>query len=316
MITTITLNPSVDKRYMIDSFQKNGVFRTKEMAQTAGGKGLNVARVIKLLGEGVVTSGLAGGKNGEIIEDELNKLEISNKFVRIKGETRNCIAILSDDSSQTEILESGPSVTEEEVNKFLARYDEMLKDSTTICASGSIPKGVPVEIYRELIIRAKMNNIPFILDTSGEALKEGIKASPYLIKPNRDEIKTLTDIEIESEKDIIDSGRRLIQSGIEVVVISLGGEGSIVFYRNKIYKTLLPKVKVINPVGSGDSMVAGFAIALERGYNITETIKYASAAGTANAMEEETGNVSEEIVEDLMKKIRVEELNGIGYWHN
>lgn len=308
MITTITLNPSVDKRYMVDNFHKNGIFRIKDMAQTAGGKGLNAARVVKLLGEPVIASGLTGGKNEEIIKEELNELEIINRFIKIKGETRNCIAILSDDSSQTEILEPGPLVTEKEINEFLYIYDEILEDSTIICASGSIPENVPVDIYKELIERAKINSIPFLLDTSGRALKEGIKASPYMIKPNRDELMSLTDMEINSEKDIIKRGKRLIESGIEVVVISLGGEGSMIFHGNKIYKVLLPKVHIINPVGSGDSMIAGFAVGLKRGYNFEEMIKFASAVGTANAMEKETGVVSKKIVNDLTKRIKIKEI--------
>lgn len=309
MIATITLNPSVDKSYMIDNFQKNGVFRAKEVVQTAGGKGLNVAKVVKLLGEPVVTSGFIGGKNGNIIEEKLSKLEIVNEFVKIKGETRNCIAILSKDCSQTEILEYGPTVTEEEIEKFLMRYDEILEKSTIICASGSIAQNVPIDIYKKLVLRAKMNNVKFLLDTSGKALEEGIKACPYLIKPNKDEIMAYTDTKVYSEENIIEAGKKLIQSGIEVVVISLGEKGAIVFHRRKIYKILLPKLEVVNPVGSGDSMIAGFAVALERGYSFEKMIKFASATGTANALEKNTGKVSKEIVEELLNRIKIEEIN-------
>ncbi|SHK07871.1 1-phosphofructokinase [Paramaledivibacter caminithermalis] len=308
MIATITLNPSLDKRYIIENFKKNGVFRVKEMSETAGGKGLNVAKVVKLLGEPVAVSGLIGGKNGDIIEEKLMNLGITNEFVKIKGETRSCIAILSNDLSQTEILEAGPSISQEETERFLKKYDEMIKRTTIICASGSIPQNVPSSVYRELISRAKNNNVKFLLDTSGKALKEGIKALPYLIKPNKDELIELTNVEIKSEKDILNSGIKLVQKGIEVVVISLGGEGCIVFNKDRIYKTLLPKVEVVNPVGSGDSMVAGFAVALEKGYSFKKMIKFASAVGTANAMEHETGKVSKDVVEDLMNKIEIEEI--------
>lgn len=308
LIATITLNPSVDKRYLVNNFKKDGVFRALETDQTAGGKGLNVAKVVKLLGEDIITSGLIGGKNGEIIEEQIDKLNINNEFVKIKGETRNCIAILSNDSSQTEILEAGPIISNEEVDKFLNKYDEILKKASIICASGSIPQNIDSNIYKELICRAKQRNVKFLLDTSGEALKEGIKATPFLIKPNKDELVGLTGINIKCDEDMIKCGKKLIDSGIEIVVISLGGEGSIVFYKDKIFKVRLPKVEVVNPVGSGDSMIAGFAVALERGYKLEEMIKFASAAGTANAMENETGKVSLEIIEDIIDEIEVKEI--------
>ncbi|WP_432663270.1 1-phosphofructokinase [Wukongibacter baidiensis] len=306
MIATITLNPSVDKRYFVTDFQKDGVFRAKETQETAGGKGLNVARVIKSLDEPVITTGFIGGKNGQIIEEKLNELQIIDEFVKIEGETRNCIAILSDDSSQTEILESGPSISQKEIDKFLVRYDEILSKATILCASGSIPHNLPRDIYKELILRAKEYNVKFLLDTSGDGFKTGIESAPYLVKPNKEELEELTEISIESEEDIIISGKELLKKGIEIVVISLGGEGSIVFSRDNIFKVKLPNVTVVNPVGSGDSMIAGFAVALKRGYSIEKMIKFASATGTANAMEKETGKVSREIVMELMDKIKVE----------
>lgn len=293
---------------MVEDFEKDGVYRAKEIEETAGGKGLNVARVVKCLGETVITSGFIGGKNGEIIEEKLDELQISNMFVKIKGQTRNCIAILSNDSSQTEILEAGPRISEEEKERFLMKYEEILKRSNIVCASGSIPENVSKDIYKELIYRGKKHNVKFLLDTSGEGLKKGIEALPYLIKPNKDELIELTGKDIKTDEDIILCGKELIKKGIEIVVMSLGEQGSIIFHKSNIYKVKLPNIKVINPVGSGDSMIAGFAVALERGYDIEKMIKFASASGTANAMEKETGKVSEKVVKELINKIQIEEI--------
>lgn len=308
MIATITLNPSVDRRYMVKDFNKNGVFRAQQVEATAGGKGLNVARVIKQLGESVVTLGFLGGMNGEFIENELKKMGIINLFTKIKGETRNCIAILANDHSQTEILEPGPEITEKEINNFLKEYDNILKKSKIICASGSLPQNVPVDFYNELINRAKKANVKFILDTSGEALKYGIKASPFLVKPNRQEVQDITGIKINTERDLLKSAKILSKYAIKILVISLGSEGSVVIHDDELYKVRIPKINAINPVGSGDSMIAGFAVALARGLNFEETINFATACGTANAMEQGTGMINMKNVEFIMGNIVISKL--------
>lgn len=307
MITTITLNPSIDKRYVVDNFKIGGVFRVKEMQQTPGGKGLNVTRVINQIGEPVAATGFLGGKNGEFIKESLNRLGIPNSFITIKGEIRSCIAILSSYGSQTEVLESGPEISEIEIERFYERYKELIKRSSIIIASGSLPKSVPIDMYKDLITLSKKRGIKFILDTSGKALIEGIKAQPYLIKPNKEELEAIVGSKINSEEDLILWGKELCNNGIEIVVISLGGEGSLVFHKKSIYRVKVPKVELVNPVGSGDAMVAGFAVAIKRGFDIKEMISFASACGTANAMEEETGYVNLKNVKGIKEKILIEE---------
>ena len=307
MITTITLNPSVDRRYMIDDFEAGQIFRTSSYGATAGGKGLNVTRVASALGEKVLATGLLGGKSGELIEAELDKVEgVSYDFVKIEGETRSCIAIVSAGGGQTEILESGPTVFEQDVERFLTHYKSLLEKSSIIVASGSILAGMPKTIYADLIKMAKEQNVPFLLDTSGIALQEGIKAGPTLVKSNLEELEAYVGRKLVNEADVVRAGKQLAENGIVYVVISLGGEGSIVIHHNKVYRVRLPKVEVINPVGSGDSMVAGFAVGLARNYDLIQTIKLASASGTANAVEQSTGSINLEKVEELIGQIVVE----------
>lgn len=308
MISTITLNPSIDRRYIVDNFEKDGIFRAKEIHQTAGGKGINVARVIKLLGEPVLTSGFIGGKSGEFILDELNRLEIKNDFVHIKGETRSCIAILSNDSSQTEILEPGPEILDEEMNIFLKKYREILKKTHIVCVSGSLPKRVPVDFYKDMISEAHRFNVKFILDTSGIGLKEGIKALPYLIKPNKEELENLLNTKLKTEKDIIMGAKSLIEEGIEFIVVSLGEKGAIVLDKNRVLKVGIPKIAAKNPVGSGDSMIAGFAVALEKGFDLEKMIIFGTCCGIANAMDDQSGTVNPRNVYSMMDKVVVEEL--------
>lgn len=309
LISTITLNPSIDKTYVVNNFHKNGVFRVNEMVVSAGGKGLNVSRVITQLGEKVIATGLLGGKSGEFIEEEIINLGIINEFVKIQGETRSCIAITSQDLSQTEILEPGPIVKDEELISFYNKYDELLDRSDIICASGSLPQNVPIEIYSDLIIKAKKKNKKFILDASGKPLKQGLLAKPYLIKPNRDELNELAGKTLHSEEDFIKYGQLLSKEGIEVVVISLGGDGALAFNNNNIYKISIPKIEIKSTVGSGDSMIAGFAVGINRGYSFEDTLKLAAACGTANALEKITGTVNIENVKRIKDEIKINIIN-------
>lgn len=305
MIVTITLNPSIDRSYMVNEFEKNRVFRCTDYTKTAGGKGLNVTRVINDLGEAVISTGFLGGRNGNFIQDELDALNIKNDFIKIKGETRDCIAILGGDNSQTEILESGPEISKYELNDFLKNYDNIIKESKIICASGSLPKNTNIDMYFNLIKTANKYNKKFILDTSGECLKEGIKAKPFLIKPNKEELENIISCKINNIEGFIKEAIKIQLSGVENVLISMGGDGSILVCSHGVLRTVIPKVNILNPVGSGDSMVAGFAVALERGYSIEKTLMFASACGTANAMEMRTGEVNIDNINSLIKQIQV-----------
>ena len=289
MILVVNLNASVDKRYEMKELEKGTVMRAFKVENTPGGKGIHVANVATILGEECIATGFLGGKTGEFIEEKLVEYNINSDFVKINGETRECLAIITEDLAQTEILEPGPEVSMEEQNKFLLKYKELVKRSNIIVASGSVPRNIPKNFYGELISIANKNNKKFLLDTSGELLVEGIKSKPFFIKPNRDEIEALTGKRIETDED----------------AISLGSKGSIAGYKGRFYKVNVPKITAVNPVGSGDSYVGGVAVALERGYAIEDILRYASACGTANAMEEETGFVRKEVVEDLYKKITV-----------
>jgi len=308
MLLTITLNPSIDRRYSVNGFEKGKIFRTDGFQYTPGGKGINVAKVIKAFDEPVVATGFLGGRAGSFIKEKLDEMNITSEFISIKGETRSCIAILSDDGSQTEILEPGPLILQEDMEKFLYLYENLIKDADVICASGSLPRGLGVATYKVLIELANKQRKKFILDTSREALKQGIESKPYLIKPNKEELESLLGISICSENDIIKAAKYLINKGISIVAISLGKEGSLVVIDNYMYRVKTPKIDAVNPVGSGDSMIAGFAVSIKRNYDFEYMLRLAAACGTANAMEEETGKVDINKVNKLMNKITVEKV--------
>lgn len=308
MILVVNLNASVDKRYKISEVTKGSVMRASHVDNTPGGKGIHVANVVTILKEDCIATGFLGGKTGEFIEEKLNEYNIRQDFVKIQGDTRECIAIITDDLTQTEILEPGPEVKISEQDEFIKKYTELIKDSDIIVASGSLPRNIPKDFYGKLIKMANDLGKKFLLDTSGDSLKEGIKAKPFFIKPNKDEIEALTGRKIESVEDAIAEIKEFHKQGIELVVISLGSDGSVAGYNNKFYKVNVPKVNAVNPVGSGDSYVGGIAVALQRGYNIEDMLKYASACGTANALEEETGFVNKNTVEDLFNQISINTL--------
>lgn len=308
MILVINLNASVDKRYEIEDIQKGQVMRARHVENTPGGKGLHVANVATILKEDCIATGLLGGKSGEFIEESLKEYGIKQDFVKIKGETRSCLAFITDDLVQTEILEPGPEVSEVEQQDFLDKYIDLIQQSKIVVASGSVQKNIPAIFYRKLIEMANSQGKKFLLDTSGELLREGIEGKPYFIKPNRDEIEALTGRRIKSIEDAVREIKEFQTKGIIFVAISLGKEGSIAGFEGKFYKVKVPEIDALNPVGSGDSYVAGIAVAMQRGYDIKDTLKFASACGTANAMEKETGFVTESVVNELFEKIIVEEI--------
>lgn len=308
MILVINMNSSVDKRYEITDIEKGQVIRARSVENTPGGKGIHVANIATILNEDCIVTGLLGGKTGEFIQERLNDYGIKQDFVKINGETRECIAFITDDLLQTEILEPGPIVSQDEQYKFLDKYIDLLQESTVVVASGSVPRNFPSNIYRKLIEMANSQGKKFLLDTSGELLREGIKGKPYFIKPNKDEIEFLTGRKLNNIEDVIREIRLFHDKGIRFVVISLGEKGSVAGYDGRIYKVTIPKVNAVNPVGSGDSYVGGIAVGIKRGYEIEELLKFASACGTANAIEKETGFVKESVVNELFNKIVVEEI--------
>lgn len=308
MITIVNLNASVDKRYEISDIVKGKVMRARAVENTAGGKGLHVANVAHILGEDIVATGFVGGTTGDFIENKLKEIGIKSNFVRIGAATRECLAFITDDLVQTEVLEPGPFVTDEEKSKFINLYDNLLNDSDVVVASGSVPKNVETNIYAKLIEKANKADKKFLLDTSGELLKEGIKAKPFLIKPNKDELEMLTGKTIIDEKDILKHVKTLSESGIKCVIVSLGADGSLVCFDGDVFKVTIPRVNAVNPVGSGDSLVGGFAVGIERNYPIEKIIALGTACGTANAMIKETGWVETKTVKEIMEKVKIEKI--------
>lgn len=314
MITTVTLNASVDKAYHMTGAIENGtVMRVARVCNTAGGKGLNVARVAKACGSDVQATGLVGGFNGRYLESLAQADGITSNFGHIAGETRSCINVLDPKYRSTEYLEPGTRVSSEELDAYLDEFPSIITDSNVVTLSGSLPAGVGADTYQRLVRLVKDAGKQVILDTSGEALRLGIEAGPTMIKPNRDEIEALFGITVTSRDDVVSYARRLHEGGVANVVVSLGGEGALLSCDEGTYQAIPPEVKVENTVGCGDSMVAAFAVALERGMGAREALSYAVAVGSAAAMSPNTGDYDPSDRDDILPKVEVRTIGEGGH---
>ena len=291
MILTVTLNSSIDKLYLMESVQPETVMRVKEVHNTAGGKGLNVSRIAAKLGESVTAMGFIGGFNGQYLESLVSSPLIRCAFTPVEGETRSCINCWDLSSSRsTEYLEPGSPVTAVDVTRFLNDFLLQLPAADVVTVSGSAPEGVPDDFYDELIRRCRSAGVPMLVDTSGARLISAVKEKPFFIKPNEDEIVQLTGRSFSGMNEAVSSLKKLYDSGIPNVVLSLGANGALLACGEGVFHGRPPKISPRNTVGCGDSMVAGFAAGFVRSLSAEETFRTALAVSAASALSLFTGD--------------------------
>jgi len=307
LITTVTLNAAIDKTYFVPAFEHGIVSRVEKALSTAGGKGLNVARVLRQLGQAdVAATGFAGGYNGKFITSKVEEAGIAAAFVECAGESRICLNVIDGrDGSSTELLEPGPEIGEAEMAALKRKLARLSAESAVVVFSGSLPKGVPLGAYAELIALSREAGAEVFLDTSGEALALGTAALPSFVKPNEDEIAAL--LPKGKDGDLRDGIASLMERGLSQVVVTLGGEGAVAGIRGRLYRVRIPPVRAVSAVGSGDAFVAGYAYGQARGWPAEDVLKFAAAAGSANAMSPLTGDVDAALHRGLLSEITVEE---------
>ena len=309
MILTVTLNAAIDKRYVVEGFRTGEVNRMKECTYVPGGKGLNVSKPVSIYGAEVVATGFAGGHAGAYIEDALKPFGIRSAFYHVDAESRSCINIWDEvNQVQTEFLEPGFTLTEEDFAGFEAKFRQLVQEAKVVAMSGSVPKGLDGTAYQRLVKIVKDAGIPVILDTSGKLLEMGIEAIPTMIKPNIDEIRMLTGKRCDDISEIIEAARAIHERGVKIVAVSLGADGSLAVGDDGIFRARVPKIDAVNTVGCGDSMIAGFALGLSKGLPLEETLRLASAISAAAAMREETGFFVMEDMEKLLPQIEITRL--------
>jgi tagatose 6-phosphate kinase len=308
MIATVTLNAAIDKTYYLDHFEYAKVSRIQRMHAVPGGKGINVARVIHQLGGDVISTGFIGGKNGEFIENELKKQGIPHDFIKVDGESRLCLNVINHSNhTSTELLEPGPTLNDESLEEMKNHIRDISRNSKIIVLSGSLPLGVSLSYYAELIQISKKEGARVFLDTSSDALLRGIHAKPFLIKPNQDEVKKISNTEFD-ERTLNDKIMELMMQGISSVVVSLGSQGSIAGYSGRLFRIKAPLIEAVNTVGCGDSFIAGMAFACDRGDDIEVCFRLATAVGTANALTYEAGHIRIEDVKRLLPQVEMQQI--------
>lgn len=311
-LLTITLNTSVDIAYQLDHFELNQTNRVKNVIKAAGGKGLNVTRVANILGIDHLATGVIGGTTGEFIKRDLEQDHIKHDFYETNIESRQCIAILNG-AHQTELLEPGYSITQEDIQSFMKHVNELIQAHDIIAISGSALPGMNVETYQAHIDFAVSHGKKVLLDVNGHTLKDLLnhegQSLPYLIKPNIEELNQLFNVkDYDNHQEIIEALRSPLLSQIPCVMISLGSNGALYKYQHQIYKVNIPKIKAVNAVGSGDSSIAGFSYGLIHKHDVHYVVKSAMAAGIANALEQKTGFLTKENFEYYLAKIKIEQL--------
>ncbi|WP_297820132.1 1-phosphofructokinase family hexose kinase [uncultured Lactobacillus sp.] len=316
MIITITINPSVDRLYHINKLKPGSLNRVDLKKHMVGGKGFNAGRVSSLLGSKTIVSGFIGGENGKFIEHEAKQDLYETLFINTKKETRNCLQIIDDQGTKTEINENGLAIDPHYYEELMIDLKKLLinKKITAISLNGSLPKGCSYQYYLELIqlIRKTKPNCYIILDTSGNILNQILDTDilPDIIKPNEHEIAEYLNKPVVTDPlelmHYIEKNTKL--NAVPIIFVSLGAKGCLVKYHNNYYYAIQKPVEAVNSEGSGDSMVGGILSALDKNSDITKTIQYACAAGTANAMNIKTGFIDKKIFEELVPDIKIEKL--------
>lgn len=300
MILTVTLNPAVDKTCHINELLLGQVNRLQSVISIAGGKGVNVTKILRQFDYPVIAMGFLGGYSGQMIEEKLSEMGAECHFTHIDEETRVTTNILAENGYVTEIVEPGPEISEEELRRFINEYSRQLEKCEIVVLSSSIPRGISNDIYATLIDLAKERGCKVFLDTSGEALKAGVKAAPYLIKPNRKEMEYLVGKRLNNIEDMVQEAEILLDMGIEKVVISLGKNGLLCVDKQGVLKQDAHKVKAVNTVACGDSVVASYCMSEIEQKDRAEALKCAVALSAANATTEVSAEIPVEVYKEFL----------------
>lgn len=297
MIYTVTFNPALDYIVNMDNLKLGETNRSTSEMILSGGKGINVSIVLKNLGFDNVALGFVAGFTGEEIENGTRKLGITTDFIHLK-EGLSRINVKLKANEETEVNGTGPIISENELNALYGKLENLKKDDILVLA-GSVPNTLPQDIYEKIMEMLQDKGIKIVVDATKDLLLNVLKYKPFLIKPNNHELSEIFGVEIKTEQKIIDYAKKLQDKGARNVLVSRAGDGAILIAENgDIYKSPAPKGKVVNSVGAGDSMVAGFIAGYLKNNNYEEAFKTGVASGSASAFSKYLAK-KEEILEIL-----------------
>ena len=287
MIATVTLNPSLDEWVSLPSLRLGQLNRAGGFARYPGGKGINVSRVLHELGGRTVAFALAGGEDGHILRTLMDRLAIPHEFVAVAGSTRNNYKIQTErPKALTELNTPGQAVSSTALHRLARRLLARIASLDAIVFSGSLPPGVPVSTYATWIRRFRQQGVLTVLDASGPAFRQGLRARPWLVKPNRQEAEEALGRRIRSESSAAQAVRALLRLGPARVILSLGADGAVMGAADPpgLWVARPPAVRVVSGVGAGDSLVGGFLWSWMRRRSLIEALRWGIASGAATAM--------------------------------
>ncbi|MBH0158255.1 1-phosphofructokinase [Fictibacillus sp. 5RED26] len=303
MIYTCTLNPSIDYIARVEDFKEGHLNRTSDTFVYPGGKGINVSRVLKHLGIDSTALGYTGGFTGAFLKDFLTEEQILHDFINVSEVTRINVKLKS--HKETEINGLGPSISIEKQHDLLQKIDHMSEGDFLLLA-GSIPPSISEDFYAEIAKKCKDQGIHAVIDTAGEALRKTLSFQPFLIKPNHHELGELFQTNVNSKEDAIFYGKKLLEAGVQNVIVSMAGDGAIFLNKDTVLISNVPVGTVKNSVGAGDSVVAGFLSQIIQERDLSTAFQYGVAAGSATAFSEDLCTLEQ--VESLRKQIVIEEV--------
>ena len=306
MIYTVTLNPALDKTVEIPGMALDTVNRVTSMRIDPGGKGINVSKVIAKLGGESCAVGILGGESGRTLLAALEREGLRTHFRFVEGQTRTNLKIIDRAlHTNTDINEPGLTVSPADLDALLRDLLGMVHEGDIVVLAGSLPQGAPQDTYRVWTAACREKGARVCLDADGVLLAEGLKAAPYLIKPNEDELSRLVGHRLTDTDELIAEGRRLLKGGVTRVVISLGERGALYLRRNEVLYAEGLSVPVGSTVGAGDSVVAALAYADSLGMSDEDAVRLSTATGAANVMCSGTQPAEREAIEKLLPQVKI-----------
>ncbi|HLH72845.1 MAG TPA: 1-phosphofructokinase [Chloroflexota bacterium] len=309
MIVTVTLNPAVDRVIVLCELHLGDTNRVSDGQLDPGGKGVNVSRVLAEIGGQSFAMGFAAGSLGDFVKQTLQEDGIPVCFIRTPGQTRQNLAIVETCKFRhTSLNEAGPATDPVYLHRLEHELSRRIHPGDWVVLAGSVPPHLPATTYAELIRLVHRAGAKAVLDSDGEPLREGIKAKPDLVKPNREELQRLIGRPLTSDAQVLATAMDLRQQGIEYVVVSMGRRGAIGVGPEGAWRATPPAVATVSAIGSGDSLVAGLVLALSQGESLAEGLRLGSAAGAATALRPGTRLARAEDFQRLLPLVVVESL--------
>jgi tagatose 6-phosphate kinase len=309
MILCIGTTPAVQRVMVFGKLTLDAVNRATATFDGIAGKSINVAKVLKSLGEKPLAVGFLGGARGDHIRRVLATREIESEFVTVAPETRQCITMIDESAGAiTELVEESKPVPAEAFQKLAAIIQQRAPACRAVVMSGTVAPGGTADFYRQCVEIAHASNILSVVDAQGPLLAEALKARPGLVKPNRTELAQTLRSELQTEAEIFSAMQEIQQRGAERVVITAGKDPTLASGGTRAWRIRSPLIRAINPIGSGDAFTAGLVSRLVRGEDLAEACRWAAAAGAANALTFMPGELSLADVERLAREVAVERL--------